>query len=233
MRILEFLVFLFLALKSLRPKEDARFVDTDSEEEDPYWTEKYRVYKSHYVLDREWFRMPKFYEAMPETSDQTRWWLENLSSNNRVVGGWIPQAYDAYVKLPYPPGRESFAPPFDGTMEALQTDSDETCICCLWEGYSSIQLRTTKISPDHHVYEYWVYTAPFGELASYLRTDANSSYVPVITWPEDQRWCLATPFSADRGFLGGTQELVDRMLTLPQATAIRSTDEMFPKRNAP
>lgn len=142
--------------------------------------------------------------------------------------------------VPEPPPWSSA--PTRGTLEGedcialieiltAHTSSSDLCWFCLWDGYGwqgrgalkvSSEAATTVL-PDPVPPEvrsggrvelpnrsYLLYTGPSAQALAFL---GSQDQTPNLWWPADRNWCVATELDLDWTYVGGSDELVSRLLS--------------------
>ena len=131
------------------------------------------------------------------------------------------------------------------------TGTPDTCWLCLWEGYGylhpggsavfvlasrgrfarlrvalkRLQLRWSMPRAPRHdgprvrlpARDYLLFRAPINEA---LGWDDG----PNLWWPEDRAWCVASEIDFPYTYVGGSQQLIDAIVTDPAIEALPATD---------
>ena len=118
---------------------------------------------------------------------------KSRSDEGRLVGPWAEALFDLLVTRSAKP--------------------DMRCFCAIWDGYCSDRPNTALFRAG--CFSYWVYATPLDVIGRWLATHRrpDSSNIPGMVWPEDRRWCVVTPFQGHATYVGGTHELIERLLT--------------------
>lgn len=107
-----------------------------------------------------------------------------------------------------------------GLLEPATTTPD-VCWFCLWDGWGVLDLPTRKLPPRvRGPFSRWylLYRGPVAAAANFRWGPAFHS--PNIWWPEDRAWCVVTEIDARSTYVGGTKDLVARMLQSDQLEAV-------------
>ena len=99
------------------------------------------------------------------------------------------------------------------TLAVLSSSRDEQCVCGLWEGYNVDGPATAQFKIGFNL-GFLLYRAPLNVVARSLSTHREPSplHVPSMIWPEDNSWCVVTPFQFFSTYLAGPRTLIDRLL---------------------
>ncbi|MCZ0945206.1 MAG: hypothetical protein OXJ53_19305 [Gammaproteobacteria bacterium] len=132
-------------------------------------------------------------------------------------GCWMrPVPYDAEVDAIVADEGQLIGPWAETLFEVLVEESplpNAECVCGLWEGFGT-RGRPATAHITIGVDLYLLYHAPLEVIGHWLSThrEASPSNVPSMAWPEDRRWCVVTPFQFFSTYVGGSRELIDRLL---------------------
>jgi hypothetical protein len=141
------------------------------------------------------------------------------------------RSYEAEIGTLSP---ELYSPLCD-LLEA-HTSTPQRCWFCLWEGYGWIQggaavgriyiagMEPAVAEPEPPVFEPSIMNGPRvsipgrdyilleGDLRSWKQVFDDGWESPNIYWPEDRAWCVATEIDLDSTYLGGSADLIEKLL---------------------
>jgi hypothetical protein len=151
-------------------------------------------------------------------------WSEVAAWSGRVIHAEV----QFHALVPPRPGFEPFTyPPRDGVLPELQvrvlaallsqyTATPDSCWFCLWEGYGNLEPKPVgrRVIPNPQR-SYFLFTGPITKAGGW---DDG----PNIWWPDDRTWCVASEIDLQYTYVGGSKELIEEILKLPDLEALAS-----------
>lgn len=115
------------------------------------------------------------------------------------------------------------------TLGSASSARDIPCFCGLWGGYSAVDRPSTSRFWIRVDLDFLLYSAPLHVIRMWLSTHRipDPMNIPSIVWPEDKRWCVATPFNRFCTYVAGPQNVIEQLLLQRDAIDVRvaSLDE--------
>ena len=113
-------------------------------------------------------------------------------------------------------------------VEALRdfTSTPGRCYFGLWEGYGNIDTRLYNSESRVRApgRDYLLFSGPLDAVMSFLHGDGPFwGDSPNIWWPEDRAWCVATDIDLYDTYVGGSQELIESVLSNSSLEALPTT----------
>ena len=71
--------------------------------------------------------------------------------------------------------------------------------------------------------DFLLYRVPLNVIGTWLSThrEPDPTNIPSIIWPEDRRWCVATPFNGFCTYVAGSHNLIEELLLLRNEIDVR------------
>jgi hypothetical protein len=169
-----------------------------------------------------------------------RSWAEIAESNNRIAHPNMQfHMIERPVGTPVSDPLHRGSGPSEGTLpprerqrlvELLgpETGTPDRCWFCVWEGYGSVDVGDAAVvhNPNRN---YALYSGPIDLAMAVLDVDTADSQSPNLWWPEDHAWIVATEIDYAWSYVGGSQKLVDTVVSdeLLEAMPVRLDDLPF------
>ena len=102
--------------------------------------------------------------------------------------------------------------------------ADDQYFFALWEGFADSVVahgRAPTLELPHR--RYHVFTGSLASARSSYSSIPFSYRSPNLWWPADRAWCVATEVDAAWTYVGGSRELIDRLLTDSRIDAVRTS----------
>lgn len=177
-------------------------------------------------------QLPDYQHELVRWSDVSRW--SGIEIDNQVQ--WQRIALPQVAPSTAPPWRGQgprAGAPFIGDVTVLveylanATDTPDSCYFCLWNGYlggasvMSSDSPSEKLppppQPSRLVQLPWRDYALFeGQLSCATSFEGESHWRRAtvnLWWPADRSWCVASEIDMPSTYVGGSAELIDRILT--------------------
>lgn len=111
---------------------------------------------------------------------------------------------------------------------ATHTSTPDLCFVGVWEGYGWLADSEWSASPTLRLDErtFLVRQGPLGIALAVGWRASNGGFViepPTILWPADRSWFVASDPDLDSTYIGGSNALIDAVLTHPDLEAWRAT----------
>ena len=109
------------------------------------------------------------------------------------------------------------------TLQRASSAPDLPCFCGLWGGYSAKDRPATARFWIRTDLDFLLYTAPLDVIGGWLSTHRvpDPMNIPSILWPEDRRWCVATPFDEFCTYVAGANNVIEQLLMQRDVVDIR------------
>lgn len=107
-----------------------------------------------------------------------------------------------------------------------ETGTPDDCWFCIWEGYGNIDVRGPLVRLPNR--NYGLYGGPI-DLATAPLDVPWDDQSPNVWWPEDRAWIVATEIGYAWTYVGGSQRLIDKVVSddLLEAMPVRLEDLPF------
>jgi hypothetical protein len=77
-----------------------------------------------------------------------------------------------------------------------------------------------------------LYLGPLEQLQRFLK-ETDRQFTPEYWWPEDRSWCVCSDYDLPFTIVGGSNQLIDSILTNPDLESIRVTPDTRVDYRAP
>ena len=141
--------------------------------------------------------------------------------------GWCkPVAVDSEEEAFQPDEGQLIGPWAAALFETLGRASsapDLPCFCGLWGGYGVRDRPPTSRFWIRMDLDFLLYRVPLNVIGTWLSThrEPDPTNIPSIIWPEDRRWCVATPFNGFCTYVAGSHNLIEELLLLRNEIDVR------------
>jgi hypothetical protein len=149
-----------------------------------------------------------------------RSWTEIAESNGRIAHPNMQfHMINRPVGSPVPDRLKSGSGPSEGNLpprerqqlvELLrpETDTPNDCWFCVWEGWGYMQVPEPLVPLPNR--NYGLYRGPIDVAMASLDEPWDQS--PNLWWPEDHAWIVATEVDYAWTYVGGSQQLIDKVI---------------------
>jgi hypothetical protein len=177
-------------------------------------------------------------------SDVSRW--SDVAINDHVQ--WHEIALPRVAPSTAPPWQGQgprAGSPFAGDVDALvehlsnATSTPESCFFCFWSGYLGGGARFVSSGPSEQLppppqpsrlvklpwRDYALFEGPLSGATSFKEVSHWPGSTAHLWWPSDHAWCVASEIDLPWTYVGGTTELIGRVLADQRLEALPATPD--------
>jgi hypothetical protein len=162
-------------------------------------------------------------------------WAEIASMSSARLDGTI-----AFRRITVSPGNDiplgpqgswdEDATPLMGTLPERETNalldlltSSPACWFVMWDGWDGLRLDLRQVSVLWHGNPHLVYRGPIEVVR---RFDWSGRWqIPHMWFPDDRAWCVGSDIEAYDSYVGGSEDLVERILAAVDLETLRVNPE--------
>jgi len=162
-------------------------------------------------------------------------WAEVAAKSGARLEGAV-----AFRRVTVPPGSDiPFGPqgawdedatPLIGTLPERETNTlvdlltpSTACWFVMWDGWDGLRLDPRQVSVLWHGNPHLVYRGPLEVVRRFGWSQRWQ--IPHLWFPDDRTWCIGSDIDAFDTYVGGSEDLVERIVAAPGLETLRARPE--------